>query len=75
MKLGKAYKLAAVAASHKARAMRRLDQQDHEGAKVAEVAYLGCVESIPSKFRQQMMPFVDACLQVKLAVSAGNPDM
>jgi hypothetical protein len=67
MKLGKAYKLAAIASSHKAKARRLLKTGDHEGAKRAEIAYLECVENIPSRFRQQMIPFLDACLEVKLA--------
>lgn len=70
MKLGKAYKLAAMAASHKVKALRLLEKSDHDGAKKEEVAYLDCVENIPSRARQQMMQFADACLKVKLTVAA-----
>lgn len=72
MKRGKAYKFAATAAAHRVKAMRYLEAGDHENAKKEEVAYLDCVESISSPFRQQMMQFVDQCLQVKVAVGAGG---
>jgi len=50
VKLGKAYKLAAMAASHKAKAVCLLEKSDHEAAKKQEIAYLDCVENIPSQF-------------------------
>ena len=65
MKLGKAYKLAALAAAHKTRAIALLESGDHDSAKKEEIAYLNRIEEIPSTFRQEVSPFIDACLQRK----------
>jgi len=65
MKLGKAYKLAAQAAAHKARAIELLENGDHDSAKKEEIAYLNRIEDIPSTFRQEVSLFLDACLQRK----------
>ncbi len=70
MKIGRAYKLAAFAASHKAKAISLLEIGDHDGAKKEEIAYLVQVESIPSKFRHEIARFLDALLQVKLSATA-----
>jgi hypothetical protein len=66
MKLGRAYKLAAFAASHKAKAKIMLGNGDHEGAKKEEIAYLQRVDEIPTAHRQQVSPFLDASVQIKL---------
>lgn len=67
MKLGRAYKLAALAAAHKAMARILFENGDHEGARKEEIAYLDRIESIPSRLRQEIMPFLDASLALKLA--------
>ncbi|UOB04031.1 hypothetical protein [[Acidovorax] ebreus] len=46
MKLGKAYKLAALAAAHKTRAIVLLERGDHDSAKKEEIAYLNRIEEI-----------------------------
>ncbi|HXL82714.1 MAG TPA: hypothetical protein VN989_01150 [Casimicrobiaceae bacterium] len=70
MKLGRAYKLAALAARHKAKAIVLLEKGDHEGARKEEIEYLDCVENIPSKHRLEVGPFLDASLQAKLTSMA-----
>lgn len=65
MKLGKAYKLAALAAAHKACAIKLFEGGDHDNAKKEEIAYLNRIEEIPSTFRHEVSPFIDACLQRK----------
>jgi acyl carrier protein len=65
MKIGRAYKLAALAADHKVRAMVFLENGDHTGAKREEIAYLDRLNDIPSGFRHELAPFLDACLQAK----------
>jgi hypothetical protein len=72
MKLGRAYKLAALAAGHKAKAIILLEKGDHEGAKKEEIEYLDCVENIPSKLRPEVMWFLDASLQAKLTKERSN---
>ncbi len=71
MKRGKAYKLAAVAATHKVRAIVLLRNGDHEGARKEDIAYLDRIENIPGKLRQEIGPFLDASVQAKL--NALNP--
>jgi len=66
MNRGKAYKLAALAAAHKTRAIILLKNGDHEGARKEEVAFLDRIEYIPGRLRQEIGPFLDASVQIKL---------
>lgn len=68
MKLGRAYKLAALAAAHKARATACLDRGDSEGARREAVAYLATLDDIPGHFRQQVSPFLHAAILLKREV-------
>lgn len=67
MKLGRAYKLAALAAAHKANAKTLLENGDHEGAKNEEIAYLKRVDDIPAAHRQRVAQFLDMSIQIKIA--------
>ncbi|WP_298353648.1 hypothetical protein [Rhodoblastus sp.] len=66
MKPGKAYKLAALASAHRAKAIQLLDMGDGAGAKREDVAYLDCLGQIPSMLRHQMASFFEDCLRIKL---------
>ncbi len=72
MRLGRAYKMGASAAGHKARALALFDAGDHTGATKEEIAFINCIEDIPSRLRQKIMPFVDACIEARLAVIRGH---
>jgi len=72
MKLGRAYKLASLAAAHKAKALNCLSTGDHDGARLEEVHYLERVEDIPSHFRQQLASYLDEVIAVKLSVVGGS---
>ena len=65
MKLGRAYKIAAIAASHKANAVRYLNSGDTERARTEELQYLNLMEEIASVYRQQVSAFVDAVVALK----------
>lgn len=69
MKTGKAYKLAALASSHRAKAIQLLETGDSAGAKIEDIAYLDCLGQIPSKLRHQIGSFYEDCLKVKLALA------
>ena len=66
MKPGKAYKLAALASAHRAKAIQLLEMGDGAGAKREDVIYLDCLGQIPSMLRQQIGSFFEDCLQLKL---------
>lgn len=66
MRLGKAYKQAALAAAHKVRAKLLLEAGDPTGAKHEELAYLRHLENIRSAERQRVAPFLDAVIKTKL---------
>lgn len=72
MRAGRAYKLAAVAASHKANAILLLEDGNHAEATKEEIAFIDCIEDIPSWLRQKVMPFVDDCVAAKIAVRTGS---
>ena len=66
MKPGKAYKLAALASAHRAKAIQLLEIGDGAGAKREDIAYLDCLGQIPSLLRNQIASFFEDCLQIKL---------
>lgn len=75
MKLGKAYKLASLAAGHKVKALACLNAGDHEGARREEVHYIDRVEDIPSHFRQRLSSYLDDVVALKLrAVGSDQVD-
>ncbi len=66
MKPGKAYKLAALASAHRAKAIQLLEMGDGVGAKREDIAYLDCLGQIPSMLRHRIGSFFEDCLRIKL---------
>jgi hypothetical protein len=74
MKLGKAYKIAAMAAAHRAKAHNLLAKGDVEGPRKENLEYLKGLDDIPFQYRQTVTNFFNDAVQLKLDFIKNHPD-